>query len=73
VCINAALQRRELSYALNKVGARCIIISKPFRNQNFYRILSSVVPELSQSQPGYLKSLEVAELEFVISIEQNLP
>jgi len=73
VCINAALQKRELLYALNKVGVRCLIISKPFRNQDFYDILTNSVPDVKTCEPGVLKSSDAPELEFVIAVESDLP
>ncbi|ODN00440.1 Acyl-CoA synthetase family member 2, mitochondrial, partial [Orchesella cincta] len=72
VCINAAYQSRELLYALNKVGVRCIVISSPFRTQNFYEILAKCVPELETSTPGQLKSQEAPELEIVITVDEGM-
>ena len=71
VNINPAYQTSELEYCLNKVGLRCLVAADSFKTQNYYRMLTEVLPGLENSQPGSLRCKEVPSLECVIMMSQD--
>ncbi|XP_022256693.1 acyl-CoA synthetase family member 2, mitochondrial-like [Limulus polyphemus] len=56
VNINPALQEQELEYCIHKVHMHAIISADNFKTQDYYQILSNIIPELSSSRPGHVKS-----------------
>jgi hypothetical protein len=45
------------------------VIAENFKTQNFYEMVCKVVPEVPNSKPGKIQSLEVPELKIVITME----
>jgi len=73
VNINPAYQLREIKYCINKVGVKSLISTYKFKTQNYYDILNSISPEISQSDPGRLKCKEMPTLEsIIISCDESL-
>ena len=66
VNINPAYQPAELLYCLNKVGVAALVAAESFKSQNYYNLLSSVVPEVETSKAGQLASKAVPSLRHVI-------
>lgn len=66
VNINPAYQPAELLYCLNKVGVAALVAAESFKSQNYYNLLSSVVPEVETSKAGELVSKAVPSLRHVI-------
>lgn len=64
--VNPAYQVPELEYALNKVGVKALVMAESFRTRNYYNVLKELIPELSGSVPGKLKSSRVPSLKTVI-------
>jgi len=71
VNINPAYQPSELKYCLNKVGVTALVASESFKTQDYYSMLSSVVPEVVNSIPGQVTSKEVPSLKHVIMISEK--
>jgi fatty-acyl-CoA synthase len=74
VNINPAYRRRELEYALRKVGCRALILSPRFKSSEYLEIITSVVEELPASEPGKLRAAALPELQWVIRLgEERTP
>ena len=52
VNINPAYQPGELLYCLNKVGVKVVVASKAFKTQDYYQILTQIMPELEETNSG---------------------
>ena len=73
VNINPAYRTSELRYALNKVGVRALITATAFKASDYVGLLNAMLPELSASQPGALRSEAVPSLRCVIQIGGAAP
>jgi len=71
VNINPAYQTAELQYCLNKVGVKCLVAADSFKTQNYYEMLSTIMPEILTSNPGSLKSDSVPSLSTVIMMSES--
>lgn len=54
VNINLAYQSDELTYCLNKVEVKALVMSEGFKTQNYYRLLVEQCHSLPSSKPGKL-------------------
>jgi acyl-CoA synthetase (AMP-forming)/AMP-acid ligase II len=68
VNINPAYRRRELEYALNKVGCRALILAPHFKSSCYLEILTSLAVELPAAAPGRLRSAALPGLQWVIRL-----
>ncbi|XP_069130601.1 medium-chain acyl-CoA ligase ACSF2, mitochondrial-like isoform X2 [Argopecten irradians] len=68
VNINPQYKEQELQFALSKVACKAIILSEKFKDQNYYEILRSVVPELSDSSPGDIKCQRLPNLKILVTM-----
>jgi len=68
VNINPAYRRRELEYALNKVGCRALILAPHFKSSCYLEILTSLAVELPAAAPGKLRSAALPGLQWVIRL-----
>jgi fatty-acyl-CoA synthase len=68
VCINPAYRPSELTYALNSVECSTLITANSFKGSNYIEMLTSLAPDLNQSDPGKLESKVLPSLKNVISI-----
>ena len=68
VNINPAYRRRELDYALNKVGCRALILAPHFKSSCYLEILTSLAVELPAAAPGRLRSAALPGLQWVIRL-----
>ncbi|XP_053692203.1 medium-chain acyl-CoA ligase ACSF2, mitochondrial-like [Sabethes cyaneus] len=73
VVINPAYQVPEIEYALKKVGVKAIIANERYRNQQYYKMLAQLAPELEHCKLGQLNSSRLPSLSAVIidSDQQN--
>nr|XP_023023625.1 acyl-CoA synthetase family member 2, mitochondrial-like [Leptinotarsa decemlineata] len=71
VGLNPLYQQKEIEYCINKVGIKGIVCGSVFKKQDFYKILKSVCPELSESVPGNLQSNNLPSLRTVIMISPD--
>jgi fatty-acyl-CoA synthase len=73
VNINPAYRVHELDYALNKVGARALILATRFKSSDYLAMLGELAPELGSSLPGFLRASRLPALEIVIQIGGDVP
>ena len=71
VNINPAYRIAELTYALNKVGCKALITASHFKTSDYGQMLREVAPELSDCEPGKLKSAELPKLKIVIQLSDS--
>ncbi|KAG8174856.1 hypothetical protein JTE90_007782 [Oedothorax gibbosus] len=73
VNINPASQPKELEYCLKKVDCKSLVIWDTLKSQNYYQILSEIIPNLPNTNPGniQLKSLPFLESIIMISDEKR--
>ena len=68
VTINPAYRLSELEFALAKVGCAAIVTATAFKTSNYMEMLNTLLPELSASRAGELKSARLPHLRAVIQI-----
>ena len=68
VNINPAYRIAELEYALNKVGARALILASSFKSSDYVAMLRELAPELDSCAPGALQSARLPHLSSLIQI-----
>lgn len=71
VNLNPAYRRTEIEFALNKVGCTALVLADEFKASRYLEMLTSLVPELSTSMPGALKSARLPDLRIVIRISDK--
>ncbi|MFQ5744993.1 MAG: AMP-binding protein [Acidobacteriota bacterium] len=71
VTINPAYRSHELAYALEQSDARLLFLIDSFKSSNYFRILAAACPELAKSRPGALRSQQLPELRWVVSIPEQ--
>ena len=72
VCLNPAYRISELEYALKKVECKAIVTAPKFKSSDYLDMLQQLLPELSLSQPGKLKSALLPELRLVIRMGDEI-
>lgn len=73
VNINPAYRSFELEYALNKVGCKGLITAFNFKASNYTEMLAQLAPELSDCEPGDLRSKKLPELRAIICMGGETP
>jgi fatty-acyl-CoA synthase len=68
VNINPAYRVSELEYALNKVGAKALILASTFKSSDYVAMLRELAPEIDAAAPGALKSKRLPHLRSAIQI-----
>ncbi|CAG9771984.1 unnamed protein product [Ceutorhynchus assimilis] len=68
VNMNPAYQPEEIKYCINAVGAKAIVCPHKFKTQNYYEHLTSIAPELTDSRPGKINSVNLPSLKSVIIV-----
>jgi len=71
VNINPAYQTSELEYCLNKVGVKCLVAADSFKTQNYFKMLTRIMPEIETSKPGSLMNESVPSLCSVIMMSES--
>ena len=71
VNINPAYRVSELEYALNKVGAKALILATQFKTSAYVEMLRELAPELETCPPGRLDAKRLPELRSVIELTPN--
>src|SRR6266496_2241041 len=66
VNINPSYRLNELEYVLNQSGCSGVVIAPAFKTSNYTEMLTTLVPELRQCEPGKLQSARVPALTTVI-------
>ena len=68
VNINPAYRTSELEYALNKVGAKALILASQFKSSNYVGMLRELAPEMDRAAPGRLRAERLPALRTVIQL-----
>ncbi|NMM42194.1 AMP-binding protein [Pseudoalteromonas arctica] len=68
VCINPAYRPNELQFALNSVECSTLITASNFKASNYLAMLNELLPELSSSQAGKLRTKNLPHLKNIIRI-----
>ncbi|MBL6600667.1 MAG: AMP-binding protein [Alphaproteobacteria bacterium] len=68
VNINPAYRVSELEYALNKVGAKALILASTFKSSDYVAMVRELAPEIDGCAPGSLKSARLPHLLSAIQI-----
>ncbi|MDE0811598.1 MAG: AMP-binding protein, partial [Alphaproteobacteria bacterium] len=71
VNINPAYRLSELEYALNKVGAKALILASSFKSSDYVAMLRELAPEIDGCAPGALKSARLPHLLSAIQIGEK--
>ncbi|GBP42525.1 Acyl-CoA synthetase family member 2, mitochondrial [Eumeta japonica] len=75
VAINPQYQKNEIEYCLKKVGAKAVLAPETYKGDDYYKILTELVPEMTTCTSGPLKSSKLEELKHVILLtdKDDLP
>jgi len=68
VNINPAYRISELEYALNKVGAKMLIMAATFKTSDYVSMVREIAPELDQCDAGKLSAKRLPDLNSVVLI-----
>ncbi|HKT52747.1 MAG TPA: AMP-binding protein [Candidatus Angelobacter sp.] len=68
VTVNPAYRTSELQHALAKSGCRALVLADQFKGSDYLAMLRSIVPEVSKSEPGHLRSEVLPALKWVIHL-----
>ena len=71
VNINPAYRKAELSYTLQKVGCKALILASAFKSSNYIGMLLDIAPGISDSQAGQLNLSALPELKSLIVISDE--
>jgi len=71
VNINPAYRKGELSYTLNKVGCKALILAREFKSSHYVGMLHEIAPTLGSSEPGKLSLPQLPELRSLIVISDE--
>ena len=66
--MNPAYRVSEFEYALNKVGAKALILARQFRRSSYVEMLRELAPELDRCPPGRLHADRLPALRTVIQL-----
>ncbi|TCV92354.1 fatty-acyl-CoA synthase [Luteibacter rhizovicinus] len=72
VNINPAYRSHELSYSLNKVGCRALILPRAFKASHYLKLLSGLAPELAHAASGELSAAALPDLRHVILLDDDV-
>lgn len=71
VNINPAYRIAELEYALNKVGCKAIVTAECFKTSDYLDMIRTLAPELTDCEPGRLRSAKLPHLRCVVGISDD--
>ncbi len=66
VTVNPAYRSAELEYVLNKVACKAVVIAEAFKSSNYVEMITSIAPELAETEAGRLTSSKLPFLRSVI-------
>ncbi|XP_030380489.1 medium-chain acyl-CoA ligase ACSF2, mitochondrial [Scaptodrosophila lebanonensis] len=66
VGINPVFQGPELEYCLKKVNIKALVAPEKFKRQDYYEIIKSICPEISDAKQGRITSGKFPHLQTVI-------
>jgi len=73
VTVNTSYKSAELEYILSQSDSNTLFLVKSFKDSDYVQILTEVVPELEQAEPGKLVSARLPWLKNVIFIGAETP
>ncbi|HEY0939997.1 MAG TPA: AMP-binding protein [Steroidobacter sp.] len=73
VNINPAFRTAELTFALNKVGCKALVIARSFKSSDYVAMIQQIAPELAHCEPEQLRAAEAPALRNVIVIGRDRP
>lgn len=73
VTVNTSYKSAELEYILKQSDSGTLFMVRSFKDSDYIRIISDVIPELSGSRPGSLESARLPFLKNVIFIGDETP
>jgi len=68
VNVNPAYRIAELEYALNKVGAKALILAESFKSSDYIGMIREIAPELDNCEPGALQAKRLPDLRTLVQI-----
>ncbi|MBT8073090.1 MAG: AMP-binding protein [Xanthomonadales bacterium] len=71
VNINPAYRQAELTYTLNKVGCKALILASEFKSSNYVGTLRNIAPAIDTSQAGQLQLPELPDLRSLVVISEQ--
>jgi fatty-acyl-CoA synthase len=66
VNINPAYRVSELSYALNTVDMKALILAQGFKQSDYIDMMYTLAPELYSAEPGHLHAKQLPSLRWVV-------
>ena len=73
VNVNPAYRIAELTFALNKVGCKALVLAPQFKSSDYLGLIAEIAPELPHCPPGRLQAAQVPALRVVILIGDDAP
>ncbi len=71
VNINPAYRKAELTYTLNKVGCKALILASHFKSSDYVAMLREIAPAIDHSECGRLNLDELPELQSLVVISDE--
>jgi fatty-acyl-CoA synthase len=71
VNINPAYRKAELTYTLQKVGCKALILASQFKSSDYVGMLQDIAPVITHAQPGQLDIPDLPELKSLIVISDE--
>lgn len=71
VNINPSYRLHELEYALNQSECLALVTADQFKTSRYTEMITELAPELSQCEPGKLKSTKLPHLNIIVSLGTN--
>jgi len=72
VNVNPAYRTHELEYALNKVGAKCLITARTFKTSHYVDMLHELMPEMERATNCHdLQSKAVPSLRTIVELADH--
>ncbi len=73
VNINPAYRLSELEFALKQVGIKALVTVPSFKTSDYLAMLTELMPEMPETEPGALKSGCVPSLRWIITLGDPAP
>ena len=71
VNINPAYRKGELTYTLNKVGCKALILAREFKTSDYVGMLRDIAPAIDNAESGRLNLPELPDLRTLIVINDE--
>lgn len=71
VNINPAYRVSELQFGLNQVGVKVLVTVSKFKSSDYLAMLTELMPELPDAEPGQIRAKNIPDLRWVIVLEDE--